>query len=80
MRFFAHRFAEKFLVQFLDVRVFVRLTERFLCVFAVDSLVAGFEDFGIAVVQRLSAAADATARTGHDLYRVEVIHPRPYSI
>ena len=72
MRFVAARLAQVFLVDGLDGRVLVRLTNRHFLICLIDSFPTGFDDVAVAVVQRLTTAVDTSARTSHDFNSVEV--------
>ncbi len=69
VRSVTERFAEKLFVQFRHGRIVVRLAERLAFIFAVDRVDARLPD-PIVGETRLPAAADATARAGHDFDEV----------
>ena len=64
---FAERLAEILLVHLYNALVLVALSKRHVLVFLVDCLLAGLDNLEVSVMERLSAAADAAARAGHDL-------------
>ena len=63
---FAKRLSKVFLVQLLDIWVFVALAQRLPGIFLIQGLRTGLQHIEIPVMQRLTAAADATARASHD--------------
>ena len=65
-------FAQVFIIKLFDIWVIMRFSEDFVSIFLIDGCLAFADDFHIAVVVWLTAAADATAWTGHDFNGVKL--------
>ena len=70
MRQWTTRLAHVFLVKLLHEGVLVALADRFLGIRLIEGGSAFLQDLHTSLVERLSAATDATTRAGHHLDRM----------
>ena len=73
MSLFTSGFTEEFIIESLDVGVFMRKTQSLLFVFGVDTLHALFKERSITVEEGLTTAVDTAAGAGHDFDSLEAV-------
>ena len=71
MRLMGHRLSKEIAVDLPDIRVLMRVADISFCVQRIE-LSASRKGQLLAVMDRLSAAADTAARAGHDFHKVIV--------
>ena len=63
--------SEILVVEFLDIRVFVRKTQGLAGILSIETFHALFKQRGVTMQEGLTAAVDTTAGAGHDLNSLE---------